>query len=286
MPQISVIVPVYKVEKYLKRCVDSILSQTFTDFELILVDDGSPDGCPQICDQYAQQDDRVYVIHQQNGGLSAARNAGIDWICGFQETYGEEVEASSDIQVQLFEPESFYIQQSQNAVYAWGKLYKKKCFTILRYPLGKLHEDAFVIYKILFHCEKVAFIDIPFYAYFQNSGGITRLPWTPARLDEIEARFEQITYFEQYHFAGAKRKAVQGLLWILSNQLISAKKVGSKKHVVFLCQLLKKQIKKYKKELDLSPSKTSYLYETAYPKLMKCYWIYIAILKKLHIKRS
>ena len=325
MPQISVIVPVYKVEKYLKRCVDSILSQTFTDFELILVDDGSPDGCPQICDQYAQQDARVYVIHQQNGGLSAARNAGIDWafansnsqwltfvdsddwihpctleallkaaqdnhvdvsICGFQETYGEEVEASSDIQVQLFEPESFYIQQSQNAVYAWGKLYKKKCFTILRYPLGKLHEDAFVIYKILFHCEKVAFIDIPFYAYFQNSGGITRLPWTPARLDEIEARFEQITYFEQYHFAGAKRKAVQGLLWILSNQLISAKKVGSKKHVVFLCQLLKKQIKKYKKELDLSPSKTSYLYETAYPKLMKCYWIYIAILKKLHIKRS
>ena len=75
---ISVIVPVYKVEPYLHQCVDSILAQTFTDFELILVDDGSPDNCGRICDEYAKQDDRVRVIHQENGGLSAARNAGID----------------------------------------------------------------------------------------------------------------------------------------------------------------------------------------------------------------
>lgn len=79
MPCISVIVPVYKVEPYLRRCVDSILAQTFTDFELILVDDGSPDNCPTICDEYKQKDSRIHVIHQQNGGLSTARNAGIDW---------------------------------------------------------------------------------------------------------------------------------------------------------------------------------------------------------------
>lgn len=78
-PLISVIVPVYKVEPYLHRCVDSILEQTFSDFELILVDDGSPDNCGAICDEYAAKDSRVHVIHQQNGGLSAARNAGIDW---------------------------------------------------------------------------------------------------------------------------------------------------------------------------------------------------------------
>lgn len=77
MPEISVIVPVYKVEPYLHQCVDSILAQTFTDFELILVDDGSPDSCGAICDEYAAKDDRVHVIHQHNGGLSAARNAGI-----------------------------------------------------------------------------------------------------------------------------------------------------------------------------------------------------------------
>ena len=79
MPLISVIVPVYRVEPYLRRCVDSILAQTFTDFELILVDDGSPDNCGAICDEYAVKDSRIHVIHQENGGLSAARNAGIDW---------------------------------------------------------------------------------------------------------------------------------------------------------------------------------------------------------------
>ena len=79
MPNISVIVPVYKVEVYLSRCVDSILGQTFRDFELILVDDGSPDRCGEMCEEYARRDSRVHVIHQQNGGLSAARNTGIDW---------------------------------------------------------------------------------------------------------------------------------------------------------------------------------------------------------------
>lgn len=78
MPEISVIVPVYKVEPYLRKCVDSILAQTFTDIELILIDDGSPDNCGAICDEYAAKDNRVVVIHQQNAGVSAARNAGLD----------------------------------------------------------------------------------------------------------------------------------------------------------------------------------------------------------------
>lgn len=73
----SIIVPVYNVEEYLNQCVDSVLSQTYTNFELILVDDGSPDNCPQICDEYARRDSRIRVIHQQNGGLSSARNVGL-----------------------------------------------------------------------------------------------------------------------------------------------------------------------------------------------------------------
>lgn len=77
-PLLSVIVPVYNVEKYLSRCIDSILSQTFTDFELILVDDGSPDNCGSICDEYAKKDKRIIVIHQQNRGVSSARNKGLD----------------------------------------------------------------------------------------------------------------------------------------------------------------------------------------------------------------
>ena len=79
MPNISVIVPVYKVEPFLHRCVDSILAQTYGDFQLILVDDGSPDNCGDLCDTYAQKDSRVHAIHQKNGGLSAARNTGIEW---------------------------------------------------------------------------------------------------------------------------------------------------------------------------------------------------------------
>ena len=77
MPKVSVVIPVYNVEKYLDKCVNSILSQTYTDFELILVDDGSPDNCPKMCDEWAKKDSRIIVIHKENGGVSAARNDGI-----------------------------------------------------------------------------------------------------------------------------------------------------------------------------------------------------------------
>ena len=87
-PMVSVIVPIYNVEKYLKRCIDSILNQTYKNLEIILVDDGSPDKCPEICDEYAKKDDRIIVIHNKNGGVSSARNAGLDiakgkyfWYC-------------------------------------------------------------------------------------------------------------------------------------------------------------------------------------------------------------
>ena len=87
MPEISVIVPVYKVEQFLHRCVDSILHQSFYDFELVLVDDGSPDNCGTICDGYAETDNRIHVIHQENGGLSAARNTGIDYVMKTSESH-------------------------------------------------------------------------------------------------------------------------------------------------------------------------------------------------------
>lgn len=82
MPKISVIVPVFNVERYIHRCVDSILNQTFTDFELILVDDGSPDNCGAICDEYAAKDARIRVLHKENGGVSSARNAALDIATG------------------------------------------------------------------------------------------------------------------------------------------------------------------------------------------------------------
>lgn len=147
MPDISVIVPVYKVENFIHRCVDSILCQSFQDFELILVDDGSPDSCGIICDAYARQDSRIHVIHQKNGGLSAARNSGIDWVlansdshwlsfvdsddwvhpdflkvlhdaaqqtlckisaCGFYRTEGEAFPEEQDFSVECFSADDYY----------------------------------------------------------------------------------------------------------------------------------------------------------------------------------
>ena len=101
---ISVIVPVYKVEPYLRECVDSILNQTFKDFELILVDDGSPDNCPQICDEYAKIDNRIVVIHKENGGLSSARNAGLDYVfANSNSKYISFVDSDDSVPSNLFE---------------------------------------------------------------------------------------------------------------------------------------------------------------------------------------
>ena len=82
MSKISVIIPVYKVEKYLDKCIESVVNQTFTDLEIILIDDGSPDRCPEICEQWAKKDSRIVVIHKKNGGLSDARNAGLNIATG------------------------------------------------------------------------------------------------------------------------------------------------------------------------------------------------------------
>ena len=91
----SVIIPVYKVEAYLAACVESVLAQTYQNFELILVDDGSPDNCPQMCDAFATRDSRIRVIHKENGGLSSARNAGIDIAKGEQNRFEEVVKDKS-----------------------------------------------------------------------------------------------------------------------------------------------------------------------------------------------
>lgn len=249
MPAISVIVPVYKVEKYIHRCVDSILAQTYTDFELILVDDGSPDSCGAICDEYAQKDSRVVVIHQENGGLSAARNAGIDWafansdsewltfidsddwihpqmleklldaalqhhttvsMCGYSETSGIlHWETIGNTPAQLWSADKLLMQHLVNATIAWGKLYSKACFEQIRYPLGKLHEDEFVTYRILFAQKAAAFLPVAMYAYFVNPHGITKSSWNPRRLDALEAKEEQIMFYHEHGCSALEERIVR-----------------------------------------------------------------------------
>lgn len=123
MPFISVVVPVYKVKDFLRRCIDSVLNQTFPDFELILVDDGSPDNCGAICDEYAEKDSRIHVIHQENGGLSAARNAGLDVATG---KYIYFLDSDDAIKPTLLEKALKYMEDGNDmAVFHYDNVYLK-----------------------------------------------------------------------------------------------------------------------------------------------------------------
>lgn len=247
MPAISVIVPVYRVEPYIRRCIDSVLNQSFSDIDLILVDDGSPDNSGAICDGYARKDGRVHVIHRENGGLSAARNTGIDWVlensdsewitfldsddwihsqmlevlldavrshgtkvgvCGFVQTHGEEpIVSMEDMKFSLWEPERFFTFNNVNAVIACGKLYHKSCFAEIRFPEGKIHEDEFTTYKILFAQSKIAVTSAPFYFYYYNPESISKSSWSPKRIDLIDALWEQTAYFRKHGFVAAYRQS-------------------------------------------------------------------------------
>ena len=255
MPSISVIVPVYKVEKYLARCVDSILHQSFSDFELILVDDGSPDRCGEICDDYARQDSRVRVIHQQNGGLSAARNSGIDlvrrekrshwiafvdsddWIhpeylmklyraaaeteclisvCGFFPTDGKAFPACES-GLEVMSADAYYCSREIHGgipAVAWNKLYHSSLFEEIRYPAGKLHEDEFVTYRLVYAAKRIAVIPEVLYAYFQNAEGIMLSKWNPRRLHVLEALEQQMAFAQETGNENLRNKAV--LQYILS----------------------------------------------------------------------
>lgn len=132
MPELSIIVPVYKVEPYLRRCIDSILAQTFRDFELILIDDGSPDHCGAICDEYAAKDSRIIVIHQKNQGVSAARNAGLDIARG---TYLGFVDSDDWIEPEMYETMLATAKEKQVDVVVCGIQYRADDGTLIRNDL-------------------------------------------------------------------------------------------------------------------------------------------------------
>ncbi len=225
-PLLSIIVPVYDVERYLPKCIDSILAQTFTDFELILVEDGSPDNCPVLCDAAAAKDARVRVIHQKNGGLSAARNAGLDaargaWI-GFVDSddyiapemyevlyqavqstgadlalcdYAEVDEAGAPclppytgLAQRIFTGREL-LKRATNTMAqpAWNKLYRRAIFAQLRYPEGKLNEDLFLIPKICLQIQKAVVVPKALYYYVQRGGSIMSGNKTLRHFDAAEA---------------------------------------------------------------------------------------------------
>lgn len=231
---ISVIVPIYNVEKHLKKCVDSIINQTYKNLEIILVDDGSPDNCGKICDEYAKEDLRIRVIHKENGGLSSARNIGIrmslgsylmfvdsdDYIeinmveflynaiaskgvnmsvCKYREISGaykkREFKEEHSITVSGKEAiEMLFVGSKWNFVIVCNKLYEKDLFRGIQFPEGKYHEDEAVAYKLLYKCDKVSCIPKVLYNYVKRNGSITD-EYSLKRLDAVDIFEDRLAFF-------------------------------------------------------------------------------------------
>lgn len=233
---ISIIIPVYNVEKYLEKCINTIINQTYINIEVILVNDGSTDKSLNICNEFKEKDKRIKIINKKNGGLSDARNAGIKnahgkYICFIDsddyihEKYVEElynliVKNNSQIAVCNFErvdeegrclstnniiaeviSGKKTIEKLSNKEFApvgvvvWNKLYDINLFENIKYPIGKIHEDAFVIYKLYYLAEKVAITSKSLYYYRKVPTSIMNKKFNLKRLDILQALEERVKFF-------------------------------------------------------------------------------------------
>ncbi len=236
MEKVSIVVPIYNVEKYLNKCIDSIISQTYSNLEIILVDDESPDSCPTICEEYKKKDKRVKVIHQKNMGLSGARNTGIEMATGeyimFQDSddtidskcvetlyklvkkdntsisicgrlyefengekkckYSDDFTKKYDLESAIEEMNSFYYFDMS----ACGKLFNKQLFNDIRFPVGKLSEDYFIMYKLFLKSGYVSYTTKPMYNYLQRQNSISKNKKVNTQF--IDAAYEQMVDLENY----------------------------------------------------------------------------------------
>ena len=236
-PLVSVIVPVYKVERELPGCVESLLGQTYENLEILLVDDGSPDRCGELCDRYAEREARIRVIHKENGGLSDARNAAIDQMRGEYVTFVDSDDLVSPRYVehlvdalQKYEadmavsairhtfarnreewdagvPECrlFETQEAlEDMLYqrhidnsACAKLYRSDAFQTVRYPAGRLYEDLATTYKLIDASRRVVYVGAADYRYFQRVGSIVHQAFEPRKMDAVTYADEIRRFVEQ-----------------------------------------------------------------------------------------
>ena len=230
---ISLVIPVYNVDRFLDRCVQSIVNQSYDNLEIILVDDGSTDKSGVLCDKWAREYHNIIVIHKENGGLSSARNAGIEVAHGkyisfidsddfllddaisylyniigendiaignYIETDGDSIEApnASYSVKQITGREALqllFTKDTVQAVTSWAKLYKSILFQNIRYTEGMLHEDEATTYKLYYSCNRIVISDKPVYAYFQNRESISRRPSKKNFTDLEVILKDQISFF-------------------------------------------------------------------------------------------
>ena len=233
---ISIIIPVYKVEKYLEKCIQSVINQTYENLQIILVDDGSPDNCGKICDEYAQKDHRIEVIHKSNGGLSDARNKGLEIAKGeyigfvdsddyieadmYEVLYNLLKQYNADVSICNFYTVSqgkIAIKNAENGIkeynrieilkevlldnniqsYAWNKLYKKELFDEIKYPVGKKYEDIGTTFYLLEKCNKVVVTGKSEYYYINRQDSIVNNVTESTITDYIELIMQRYDYIEE-----------------------------------------------------------------------------------------
>lgn len=228
--KVSVIVPIYNMEEYLERCIQSIIEQSYSNLEIILIDDGSTDSSKKIIEHYRRMDERIVAIFKENGGLSDARNCGIkvakgeyllfvdsdDYIhsecvrelicialkeecdivqCAMEKGMDEHFPDRKMIKrYRIYNHYTIFLQRNL-AVAACGKLYKRSVLADLYFPVGKLNEDEFFTYKVAYQAEKIAILEDALYYYFQRNGSIMRNDNPQIKMFFVEACQERILYF-------------------------------------------------------------------------------------------
>ncbi len=291
-PLISVIVPVYNVEKYIAACVDSILAQTYTNLEILLVDDGSTDSSGALCDEYARRDVRVRVIHQENGGLSDARNTGMqsaqgtyfafvdsddfiagDYIaylygmiekhhaqiavCGYQKVYpgdenscyGTQTDKHNSVNSEkVYRTEEGLRQllyQRGMITSAWGRLFDASLFMhtdAIQFPVGKLHEDVAVMYKLFGAADTIVCGDEAKYYYLQRADSIVNQQFDRRRIDYIAFTGECIQFMEEFY--PSLRKAAVSRHFSACFELLSCIENNNSYRIEY--EQLVNEIKKYR----------------------------------------
>lgn len=251
---ISIIIPVYQVKDYIDKCIESVIEQTYQELEIILIDDGSTDGSGEICDEYAQKDNRINVIHKSNAGLSSARNVGLniargkyiafidsdDWVSRnfiqsmyeICEEYGADIcqcgyyEAIDDIAVTEengipiiytsleFSYTEFSLLSWECAI-CWNKLYRASLFQKIRFPEGKIHEDEFTTYKVVNMAERIAVLPARLYYYRQRSDSIMGKDYSYKRLEAGSAYKERELFYQSNEYSELEKLTkARHLQWI------------------------------------------------------------------------
>lgn len=236
-PLISIVIPVYNVEKYLDCCIQSVCAQTYNNLEIILVDDGATDSSGKMCDEYAEKDARVKVIHKENGGLSSARNAGIKEITGdyftfidsddyirvdyIDKMYEYMMKDDTDVvvcsfkkivreedwkNIPLCDVEHLVLEQTdakfkvlsrQIPIYAHGKLFKSELKRWIEFPIGRLHEDIPVIWEVVKHITKMTYAKDETYFYRQREDSIVNAKYKHHRMDQLYFAEELLAEFDK-----------------------------------------------------------------------------------------